>query len=84
MGLGSDFDGIPSTPGGLEDVSKFPDLVAELLRMGIGDADVRKIVGGNLLRVWGEVEAVAERMQREGVPPVQDFVGKMRFGFELL
>ena len=47
VGLGSDFDGIASTPAGLEDVSKFPDLVAELLAHGVSDEDASKIVGGN-------------------------------------
>ena len=47
VGLGSDFDGIGSTPAGLDDVSKFPDLVAELLDRGVSDEDAAKIVGGN-------------------------------------
>ncbi len=80
MGLGSDFDGIPTTPRGLEDVSKFPDLVGELLRMGVGDGDAAKVVGGNVLRVWGDAEDVALKMQREGVRPVQDLVEKIHFG----
>jgi len=72
VGLGSDFDGIEHTPKGLEDVSKFPDLVAELLRQGLSDEDVSKVVGGNLLRVWKEVDAVAEEMQRAGEPVLED------------
>jgi membrane dipeptidase len=65
VGLGSDFDGMFGTPRGLEDVSKFPDLVAELLRMGVKDADVSKVVGGNMLRVWGAAEKVSEKMKGE-------------------
>lgn len=72
VGLGSDFDGIQHTPRGLEDVSKFPELVAELLRQGVSDEDVAKVVGGNVLRVWKEVEAVAERMQEAGEPVLED------------
>jgi membrane dipeptidase len=72
VGLGSDFDGILEVPVGLEDVSKFPDLVAELLRQGVSDEDVAKVVGGNMLRVWGEVEAVAEKMQKAGEPVLED------------
>ena len=71
-GLGSDFDGIPNTPVGLEDVSKFPDLVAEMLRRGVSDKDAAKVVGGNILRVWKDVDDVALKMQKAGVKPVED------------
>ena len=79
VGLGSDFDGIPSTPEGLGDVSKYPDLFAELLRMGVSDTDAAKVAGLNILRVWGEAEKVALKMQGEGVLPVQDHIEKMQF-----
>jgi membrane dipeptidase len=66
VGLGSDFDGVgPTLPAGLEDVSKYPNLVAKLLERGYGDDDIRKVLGGNLLRVWREAEAVAEKMRRD-------------------
>jgi membrane dipeptidase len=65
VGYGSDFDGVTSLPVGLEDVSRFPYLTAELLRRGYSDADVRKILGGNVLRVMRQAEAVAARLQRE-------------------
>jgi membrane dipeptidase len=66
VGLGSDFDGMGElTPKGLEGVDKYPDLVAELLRMGVRDVDASKVTGGNLLRVWTEVEKVAQRLQTE-------------------
>ncbi|MGD0307965.1 MAG: dipeptidase [Acidobacteriota bacterium] len=68
VGIGSDFDGITSTVAGLEDVSKFPGLTAELMRRGYADADIGKILGGNLLRVMRQVEAVAAQMQKEGGP----------------
>lgn len=74
VGLGTDYDGIESTPEGLEDVSKFPDLVAELLRQGISDEDVGKIVGRNILRVWREADEVAERLQRTMVPLEDEIV----------
>ena len=62
VGLGSDYDGVgPTLPVGLEDVSTYPTLVAELLRRGYSDDDVRKVLGGNLMRVWRAVEARAER-----------------------
>jgi membrane dipeptidase len=59
IGLGSDFDGITSVPVGLEDVSTFPALLAELLRRGYSDDDIRKIAGRNILRVMRAAEAVA-------------------------
>lgn len=59
VAYGSDFDGISSTPAGLEDVSTFPALTAELLRRGYSDEDVKKVLGLNLLRVMREAEAVA-------------------------
>jgi membrane dipeptidase len=49
--LGSDFDGVPSTPIGMEDVSKLPALTAALRARGFAPADVEKILGGNVLRV---------------------------------
>lgn len=78
VGIGSDFDGIKGPPKGLDDVSKFPDLVAALLADGVGEDDVVKIVGGNLLRVWGEVDRVAAELQKVRVPlenGVSDFNG---------
>jgi membrane dipeptidase len=68
VGLGSDFDGISRTPVGLEDVSKYPALVAELLRRGYSPDDVKKIVGGNVLRVMREVEKTAARLQKTRLP----------------
>ena len=62
VGLGSDYDGVgPTLPVGLEDVSTFPNLVAELLRRGYSDEDVRKVLGGNAMRVWRAVEAAATK-----------------------
>lgn len=72
VGLGSDFDGIFSTPEGLEDVSKFPDLIAELLKMGVTDQDAANVVGRNILRVWADVDKVAADMQSAGVLPAED------------
>ena len=62
VGLGSDFDGITEVPMGLEDVSKFPDLLAELLRRGWSEQDVRKVAGLNALRVLRAAELAAVRM----------------------
>ena len=64
VGIGSDFDGITEVVQGLEDVSTFPALFAELARRGWSDTDLRKLAGENFLRVFAEAEAVAKRMQR--------------------
>ena len=56
IGLGSDYDGMPGAPTGLEDVSKFPALFVELLRRGYSEAEIEKIAGKNLLRVMRENE----------------------------
>jgi len=66
VGLGSDFDGITEVPVGLEDVSKFPDLIAELLRRGWTEADVRKVAGLNTLRVMREAERISRQMKQVG------------------
>ena len=55
VGLGSDFDGIPSTPAGLEDVTKMPEITSELVRRGYPEEDVGKILGENHLRVIKEI-----------------------------
>jgi len=63
VGLGSDFDGITEVPVGLEDVSKFPDLLAELLRRGWTETDVKKVAGLNALRVLRNAEQVARELR---------------------
>jgi membrane dipeptidase len=59
IGLGGDFDGITQVVMGLEDVSTYPDLIAELLRRGYSDDDIKKITGRNILRVLKRAEVVA-------------------------
>jgi membrane dipeptidase len=63
VGIGSDFDGIPAVPEGMEDVSKLPAIPAELKRRGYSEADVKKIMGENFMRVFAEAERVAKEMQ---------------------
>ncbi|KAK1237593.1 hypothetical protein MKX07_006721 [Trichoderma sp. CBMAI-0711] len=72
VGIGTDFDGIGSVPKGLEDVSKYPDLIAELLRRGVSDADAAKVVGDNLIRVWKAVDAISAEMKANGAPIMED------------
>jgi membrane dipeptidase len=62
VGLGSDFDGITRTPAGLEDVSKYPAITQELLNRGYSADDIRKILGGNLMRVFRDAERVSGEM----------------------
>lgn len=59
VGLGSDFDGVTTLPAQLEDVACYPRITQELLNRGYSDADVRKVLGENVLRVMEKVEAVA-------------------------
>lgn len=71
VGLGSDFDGVSALPVGMADVSKLPNLTRALLERGYSSADIRKIYGGNLLRVMRQVEkvsAAAGRSSTTGKP----------------
>jgi membrane dipeptidase len=68
IGLGGDFDGISTVIQGLEDVSKYPDLTAELIRRGYSDQDIRKILGLNILRVMRRAELVAATLQKTREP----------------
>ncbi|MBS0583409.1 MAG: dipeptidase [Proteobacteria bacterium] len=68
VGIGSDFDGIPSTPQGLDGVDKYPALLVELARRGWNDADLAKLAAGNILRVLRETEAAAKRLQASERP----------------
>jgi membrane dipeptidase len=63
VGIGSDFDGIPATPAGMEDVSKLPSIRNELQRRGYSKGDIDKILGENFMRVFAEVERVAREMK---------------------
>lgn len=71
VGIGSDFDGVPLTglPEGMEDISKLPTLTYELMKRGYSDADIKKVLGENLLRVMSEVERVASDMKRRTAAP---------------
>ena len=68
VGIGSDFDGGEHLPEGLEDVSRFPWLIAELLRRGYGEDAVREIAGGNILRAMRGAENSAVRLQSQRGP----------------
>ncbi len=68
VGIGSDFDGGEHLPVGLEDVSRFPWLIAELLRRDYGEDAVREIAGGNILRAMRGAEDSAARLQSQRGP----------------
>jgi membrane dipeptidase len=63
VGLGSDFDGIEDAPVGLDGVDKYPALLEELMRRGWTDADIAKLAGENVLRVWAAAEKVSVRLR---------------------
>jgi len=80
VGIGSDFDGITDVVVGLEDVSKFPGLFAELSRRGWSDADLRKLAGENALRALKQAEVVSARLKKERPPStktIQELDGKV-------
>ena len=68
VGIGSDFDGIPNTPQGLEGVDKFPALLKELAKRGWTDEELGKVAGANMLRVLREAAAAAKRLQATESP----------------
>ena len=68
VGIGSDFDGIGTTPKGLDGVDKYPALFLELARRGWTDEEMADLAGRNILRVMREAEAVAKRLQTEEGP----------------
>ncbi|KAI0179854.1 membrane dipeptidase-domain-containing protein [Hypoxylon sp. FL1284] len=72
VGIGSDFSGTPYVPIGLEDVSKFPDLIQLLMERGATDKQVRLVAGENILRVWSQIEKRAREIQATGEKPVED------------
>ena len=63
--IGGDFDGITEVVEGLEDVSTYPALFAELARRGWSDSDLSKLAGENFLRVFAQAEAVAKKLQKK-------------------
>jgi membrane dipeptidase len=73
IGLGGDYDGITSVPQGLEDVSTYPALLAELLRRGYKEDEIRKISGLNVLRVMRETERVSRTLQAGRGPSAMSF-----------
>ena len=73
VGLGSDFDGVNGQlPEGLDSPADFPKITAALMARGYSAEDCRKILGGNLLRVFREVEQVSKQLQAESRPRITE------------
>jgi membrane dipeptidase len=68
VGLGSDFDGVNCLPEGINSVADLPKITEELVRRGYTESQIHKILGGNLLRVFAEVEKTAKEIQHESNP----------------
>jgi membrane dipeptidase len=67
VGVGGDYEGFDGPPDGLEDVTCYPNLFAELLRRGYSKQDIEKVAGLNILRVMRQVEAAAAKLRAESV-----------------
>lgn len=65
VGLGGDYDGLPTLPVGMDGVDAYPKLLMELMRRGWNDADIARLAGGNILRVMAQAEKVARGMAKE-------------------
>jgi membrane dipeptidase len=70
VGIGGDYDGASIWPEGLEDVSRYPHLFAELVRRGWSDGDLRKLAGENMLRVLRKAEETGQRLQTLRQPSI--------------
>jgi membrane dipeptidase len=80
VGIGSDFDGITMWPVGLEDVSSYPRLTDELLRRGYSEADVHKVLGGNVLRAFRQAGLVAKQLRATQPPEVDEIKPERKRG----
>ncbi len=78
VGLGSDFDGIPDAPRGLEAVSRYPALLIELMRRGWTDGEVAKVAGENVLRVMAAAERAASKLRAANPPSETLFETEVR------
>ncbi|KAJ7287753.1 membrane dipeptidase-domain-containing protein [Mycena rebaudengoi] len=78
VGIGSDYDGIETTPTGLEDVSKYPALIAELYARGWDKYELSGLAGANLLRVFDGAERVARELRAGGAAPAFELYEKRR------
>ena len=78
VGIGSDFDGVPSLPEGMQDIAQLPNITYELLKRGYSERDVRKVLGENFLRVMTEAERVARGTRTSGDASLKRLPGAPR------
>ena len=72
VGLGSDFDGIPSSPEGMDSAADLPKITQALMARGYSAEDMEKILGGNFLRVFAKVQDVSKQLQAENRPRITE------------
>jgi membrane dipeptidase len=72
VGLGSDFDGIPSAPEGIDSAADLPKITAALMARGYSAVDCEKILGGNFLRFFRDVETTARELRSESRPKIEE------------
>jgi membrane dipeptidase len=77
VGIGSDFDGMLEGPSGLDTMSDYPRLIAELLAKSVSESDVQLVLGRSVLRVLGDVEQYAARRQRDRMETLCDVIGQV-------
>jgi len=72
VGIGSDFDGISSSPEGMDSAADLPKITQALMARGYSAKDVNKILGGNFLRVFEKVQEVSRQLQSESRPRISE------------
>ncbi|KAJ8042266.1 Dipeptidase 1 [Holothuria leucospilota] len=72
VAIGADYDGVPTVPNDLEDVSTYPDLIAELINRGWNEENIKKLLGNNLLRAMRRMEEVRDNLSSQG--PLEDYL----------
>jgi membrane dipeptidase len=72
VGLGSDFDGIPSSPEGMDSAADLPKITQMLMARGYSAEDMRKILGGNFLKVFEKVQEVSRQLQAQSRPKITE------------
>jgi len=80
VGIGSDFDGTPDLPIGMKDTSCYPNLIQAVLARGATNEQTKKLMGGNILRVWQENVDISQQLKRNGEKPREEYAPGRNFG----